>query len=146
MEMVEAVADQLMANVEDAWLAAYVISFLTMVCEAAKPKTREGEERPKTSALAVWITVLSLFTPLLLFFHAFLAGNGALVAIIAAIGAAIIGASLIGWAIAALAPDVGRTLHRAASILALAAFALAGYVAWPTVFAFISGVAIGAAG
>lgn len=145
LELVDALIEQLMANVEDAWLAAYGVTFLTMVCEAAKPKPRQGEERPKTNALAVWMSVISLITPLLLFVHAFLTGSGALIAIIAALGAAIFVSALLGWVIAALAPDVGRTLNRAAPILALIAFVLAAYVTGPSIVGLINAAAIGAA-
>ncbi|MBY0564554.1 MAG: hypothetical protein K2P58_10245 [Hyphomonadaceae bacterium] len=145
MELVDALIEQLMANVEDAWLAAYCVSFLTMVCEAAKPKAKEGEEQPKTSALSVWISVVSLFTPLLLFFHAFLTGSGALIAIIAALGAAIIVSAVLGWAIAGLAPDVGRTLNRAAPILAIVAFGVALYVTGPSILELVNAAIAGAA-
>ncbi|MBL8537478.1 MAG: hypothetical protein JNM59_08765 [Hyphomonadaceae bacterium] len=142
MDVVRALVDQLMSQVEDLWLAALALSFFTMICESAKPKPRDGEERPKTSAVAIWVSVLSLATPLLLFFHAFLTGSGALIAIVAAIGAAILVSALIGWLIAAAAPDVGRTLNRAAPVLAVAAFALTASVTWRSIFDYVNGVVV----
>ncbi len=144
MEMINALVDELMARVDDLWIAALCGSFLAMVCEAAKPKPREGEPRSETSPIAVWIGIASLLTPLLLFLHAFLSGGGALIAVIVAIGSAIVLAALIGWAIALLAPDVGRTLSRAAPFLAVAVFALAVYVTWESVFGFVSSLVAGA--
>lgn len=145
MDTVRALVDQLMTQVDDLWIAALCTSFLTMVCEAAKPKRGADEPREKANAAAVWVSVAGLVTPLLLFFHAFLTGSGALIAIIAAIGAAVLVSALIGWAIAALAADAGRTLNRAAPILALTAFALTVYVSWRSVFGFINSSVAGLA-
>lgn len=140
MGSISAQLDLLADRASDLWFLALVGSFFVMICEAAKPKRAEGEARE--GALSVWIGILSLLTPLLLFVHAFLTAQGSLIAIIVLIGAAIIGASLIGWIISAAAKDFGRVLNRAAPILALAVFALTLYVTWDSIFAFI-GIFIG---
>ncbi|MBL8543944.1 MAG: hypothetical protein JNJ63_09030 [Hyphomonadaceae bacterium] len=142
MGSISAQLDLLADRASDLWFLALVGSFFVMICEAAKPKRAEGEAREATGALGVWIGILSLLTPLLLFVHAFLTAQGSLIAIIVLIGAAIIGASLIGWIISAAAKDFGRVLNRAAPILALAVFALTLYVTWDSVFAFI-GIFVG---
>jgi hypothetical protein len=144
VELINTLVDQLTTRVEDLWLASLFCSFFTMVCEASKPKPREGESRSETNPIAIWIGIASLLTPILLFLHAFLTGGGALLAVIVAIGSAITLAALIGWAIAALAPDVGRTLSRAAPLLAIAAFGLTVYVTWESVFGFINSLVEGA--
>ena len=87
--------------------------------------------------------ILSLVTPLLLFLHAFVAGSGSVIAIAAVIFGAVIVASVIGWILGAVSPEIGRTLNRAASILALAAFALTLYVTWENVLKFVSGFVAG---
>ena len=129
-----ALVDQLLDRVGDLWFAALVGSFFVMICESAKPKLAEGESRAAPTGFALLAAILSLVTPLLLFFHAFVAAQGSLIAIVIAIGGAVIGAAVIGWIVAAAAPDVGRTLNRAAPILAIPVFALAAYVSWRSVY------------
>lgn len=140
MELINALVDQLMTRVGDIWLLALSGSFFAMVCEAAKPKPGEGESRAAPTGLALFVSIFSLLTPLLLFFHAVLTGSGALIAVIAAIGTVILGSALIGWAIAAFAPSVGRTLNLAAPMLALASFALTIWVTWRSIFEFINSI------
>ncbi|MBY0568110.1 MAG: hypothetical protein K2P70_12405 [Hyphomonadaceae bacterium] len=141
----ERLIDELSRNAGDLWFLAVVGSFFVMVCEAAKPKPGEGESKAAPEGLPLLVMILSLITPLLLFFHAFLTASGALIAIIALIGGAIISSALIGWIIGAAAPDVGRTLNRAAPFLAIAVFALTAYVTWRTVFEFVNGIVTGRA-
>jgi fucose permease len=65
--------------------------------------------------------------------HAFVSADRSpegLMLTIVAIGAAIIGAALIGWLIAAVAAPVGRVLNRAAPILAVIVFAFTLWVTW----------------
>lgn len=133
MELVEQLVDQLMESVGDLWFLALFGSFFVMVCEAAKPKPAEGDKRDDFKGVGLWVSILSLITPLLLFFHGFVSG-GAVIALIAMLGGVIIGASLIGWIISAAAPDIGRTLNRAAPFMAVAVFALAAYVSWRSVY------------
>src|SRR5262249_22601569 len=130
---VGALVDELMTRAGDLWFAALVGSFFVMICEAAKPKREKGEA-VETQPFGVWVSICSLVTPFLLSLPAFVTASGALIAIIAAIGAAILGSAVIGWIIAAAAPGVGRTLNRAAPILALAVFALTLYVTWQSAF------------
>lgn len=136
---INALIDELARNAGDLWFLAVVGSFFVMVCEAAKPKPGEGESKAAPEGLALLVMILSLITPLLLFFHAFLTASGALIAIIALIGGSIIASAIIGWIIGAVAPDIGRTLNRAAPFLAVAVFALTAYVTWRTVFDFVDG-------
>lgn len=131
---VGALVEQLLGRVGDLWLGALFGSFFVMICESAKPKPADGESRAAPQGFALLAAILSLLTPLMLFIHAFATASGALIAIIAAIGGAVIGAALIGWVIGALAPDVGRTLNRAAPFLALPVFALAAYASWRSIF------------
>ncbi len=133
MEFVGQLVDQMMSQVSDLWFLALIGSFFVMICEAAKPKPAEGEKRDDLSGVSLWVSILSLLTPLLLFFHGFVSG-GAVIALIAMVGGVIIGASLIGWIISAAAPDIGRTLNRAAPFMAVAVFALAAYVSWRSVY------------
>jgi hypothetical protein len=143
---IEALVDQLFSAVGDLWFLALVGQFFVMICEAAKPKPGEGESKAAPVGFALLVMILSLLTPLLLFFHAVLSGSGALVAVIVAIGGAILLASIIGWAIGAFMPSVGRVLNSAAPILALAVFALTLYVTWETVFGFVNGMVTAGAG
>ncbi|ANP44515.1 hypothetical protein [Candidatus Viadribacter manganicus] len=139
MSNIDLLVDQLVSTAGDLWFAALLGQFFVMVCESAKPKPAEVEEQGGPRGFALLVTILSLITPLLLFFHAFLSGSGALVAVIVAIFGAVITATIVGWIIRAAIPDVARVLNRAAPILALLVFVLALYVSWETVFAFING-------
>jgi hypothetical protein len=87
------------------------------------------------------VMILSLITPLLLFFHAFLTVGATLpglIALVTLLGGLIIGSSLIGWIISLASRDVGRTLSRAAPVLAVIVFALTAYVTWQSVFGLIN--------
>lgn len=141
MDTVAALVDQLLSRVGDLWAVAFIGQVFVMICEAAKPKPTEGETHREPTGFALWVTIFSFVTPLLLFVHAFMTGSGALLAIIVLIAGAMIGAGLVGWTIAALAPDVARTLNRAAAPLALLIFALTVYVTWEAVFALVKGFA-----
>lgn len=138
MDVVNTLVDQLMSTVSDLWFLALIGSFFVMICESAKPKRQEGEERREATGWGLLVNILSLITPLLLFLHAFATGSGALIAIVAAIGAAVIGAAIIGMLIAALAPEIGRTLNRAAPFLAVPVFAFTAYVSWQSVFNLVN--------
>jgi len=143
---INALIDELARNVSDLWFLAVIGSFFVMVCEAAKPKPAEGESRAGPQGFALLVMILSLLTPLLLFFHAFLTASGALIAIVAVIGGAIIGSAIVGWVIGALAPGIGRTLNSVAPYLALAVFALTVFVTWQSVFDFVNGYIAARAG
>lgn len=130
--------DELATNAGDLWFLALVGSFFVMICEAAKPKLAEGESRAGPQGFALLVMILSLVTPLFLFIHAFVTASGALIAIIAAIGGAVIFSGIIGWIIGSAAPSFGRTLNRAAPYLAVAVFALTLYVSWQSAFTFVN--------
>jgi hypothetical protein len=69
----------------------------------------------------------------LLFMHAFISAGRSpegLMLTLVAIGAAILGAALIGWFIAAVAAPVGRVLNRAAPPLAVIVFGFTLWVTW----------------
>jgi hypothetical protein len=136
---INALIDELAANAGDLWFLALIGAFFVMICESAKPKPAEGESRAGPQGFALLVMILSLLTPLLLFLHAFLTASGALIAIVAAIGGAIIVSAIVGWIIGAAAPDFGRSLHRAAPYLAVVVFALTLYVTWESVFTFVNG-------
>ncbi len=130
----------------DAWFLALIGAFFVMVCEAAKPRPQDDEERRDPKAVALLITVLSLVTPLLLFMHAFVAAGrspAGLMLTIVAIGVAVIGAALIGWLIAAVAAPVGRILNRAAPFLAVIVFAFTLWVTWRSALAVIERYILG---
>lgn len=127
---IRALVDQLLASVGDMWLLAYIGQFFVIVCESAKPKPVDDESPRGLRGLALLGAVLSLFTPILLFLHAFATASGVLIAIFAAILGAVIAATLTGWLIRAVARDVARVLSRAGPVLAIAVFALALYVGW----------------
>ena len=146
MQVVDTLVDQLVATAGDLWFAALIGQFFVMVCEAAKPKPQEGEDRGEPRGYALLVMILSLLTPLLLFLHAFLSGSGALIAVIVAIFGAVLTATIVGWIVRAAMPDVARTLSRAAPILAVPVFLLALYVSWETVFGFINGLVTASAG
>lgn len=121
----------------DNWLLALVGAFFVMVCEAAKPRPADDEERSEPRGAALLVTILSLVTPLLLFMHAFISAGRSpqgLMLTIVAIGAAIIGAALIGWLIAGVAAPVGRVLNRAAPFLAVLVFGFTLWVTWQSAY------------
>lgn len=146
MDGVDTLVDQLVASAGDLWFVALIGQFFVMVCESAKPKPEDGEDRGGPRGFALLVMILSLLTPLLLFLHAFLSGSGALIAVVIAIFGAVLTATIVGWIIRAAIPGVARTLNRAAPILAVPVFLLALYVSWETVFAFINGVVTANAG
>lgn len=138
----------LLSALSDLWGLALIGSFFVMICEAAKPSRRKGEEAEKPGDFALLVMILSLITPLLLFFHAFLTAGSSLPGLIALatlLAGLIIGSSLIGWIIGMAARDIGRTLNRAAPLLAVAVFALTAYVTWESVFGFVSDFVTGVA-
>jgi hypothetical protein len=145
MDFISALIDQLFDNVGDLWFAALVGQFFVMICESAKPKPAEGERTSQWEGLGLWVSILSLLTPVLLLVHAVATGSGAVIAALAIVVVAAIGAALIGWVIAATAPGIGRTLNRAAPFLAVAVFALTIYITWRSVFALVNMVVAGSA-
>lgn len=126
--------DQLLSGVGDLWTLAFIGSFFVMVCEAARPKPREGGAAAEPRGIRLLANILSLLTPLLLFTHAFAAAGGAVIAILIFLGGAVLGSALVGWALAAIAPDIARVLNRAAPVLAVAVFGLALYVSRTSIF------------
>jgi hypothetical protein len=127
----------LLERVGDLWLGALIGSFFVMVCESARPKPVEGESRAAPQGLALLIMIMSLLTPLLLLVHAFASG-GAPPAVIVVVVGAVIAAAIVGALIGGLAPDVGRTLNRAAPVLAAPVFALTVYVTWASVLMLVN--------
>lgn len=137
--------DELLSNVGDLWFGAVVGQFFVMVCESAKPKPAEGEERGEPKGFALLVMILSLVTPLLLLLHAVATGSGAPIAALAVIGIAVVLSAIVGWIIAATAPPIGRTLNRAAPFLAVAVFALTIYVSWQSAFGLLNAFVTGSA-
>jgi hypothetical protein len=137
MDFVNAQVSLLMNNVGDLWFAALIGAFFVMVCESAKPKDADSN-RGGPRGLALWIMIMSLLTPFLLFIHAVVAGAGSVFGALIVIGAAVILSAIIGWLIAAAAPDIGRTLNRAAPFLAVLVFALTVYVTWQSAFTLLN--------
>jgi hypothetical protein len=144
MAFINALIDQLFDKVGDLWFAALVGQFFVMICESANPKPAEGEHSKQWEGVGLWISILSLLTPVLLLVHAVATGSGALIAALIIVVAAALIAAIIGWIIAAAAPGIGRTLNRAAPILAVAVFALTVYVTWQSVFSLVNSLVSGA--
>ncbi len=142
MDFVNAQVSLLMNNVGDLWFAALIGIFFVMICESAKPKPAEGEDRGGPRGFALWIMILSLLTPFLLFIHAVVAGAGSVFGALIVIGAAVMLSAIIGWIIAAAAPDIGRTLNRAAPIMAVLVFALTIYVTWQSAFTLLNNLVL----
>lgn len=142
------------------WLVAVAGMFLSAVCESARPKPEEGEDKPGGLALMV-AGVASLITPIMLFVYAFwtilslevLTGDGVAIgpedvinfaiaqratviglfvflAVVAILG------SIVGWIIRAAAPALGKALNMAAVPLALVTLALTAYVTYEAVGQF----------
>lgn len=129
------------------WIVAVAGMFFSAVCESARPKP-EDSERPSGGLGLVVAGIASLVTPILLFFYGFwsVAGGagvsfdrlvggafdrpvivGTLFGLLAGIA---IAGSIIGWIIRAAAPALGRTLNRAAVVLALSTLALTVFVTY----------------
>jgi hypothetical protein len=129
-----ALIDQLLSRVGDLWTLAFVGSFFVMICEASKPKPRDGETAAEPRGFGLLVNILSILTPLLLFVHAFAEANGAVMAVLVLLGGAVLGSALIGWALAATARDIAHVLNRASPALAVAVFGLTLYVSWRSAF------------
>ncbi len=138
MDFINALIEQLFDNVGDLWFGALVGQFFVMICESAKPKPEDGERARQWEGVGLWVSILSLLTPILLLVHAVATGSGAVLAALIVVIAAALIAAIIGWIIAAAAPGVGRILNRAAPFLAVAVFALTIYVTWQSVFALVN--------
>jgi hypothetical protein len=138
--------NQLCAAAGTTWLVAVAIAFFTMICESAGPVVEPGEEKPKPGPLRVASLILSLFTPILLFVHAYWAvalleqagppdGPLALVLLafrsvaLAALYIVMLALILAPGAFAALArklsKPLARALYAAAPVLTIATFAFA---------------------
>ncbi|MBX3510186.1 MAG: hypothetical protein KF700_03225 [Hyphomonadaceae bacterium] len=124
----------LLASAGDLWFVAFLLQGFAIICESAKPGRVAAEGRSGPRGLALLAAVLSLFTPIVLFVHAFATAGGALIIVVAAIAGAIVAATLIGWMLRLVAGDGVSLLARAAPVLSLAAFALALYAGWRSTF------------
>ncbi|HVY85421.1 MAG TPA: hypothetical protein VG943_09835 [Caulobacterales bacterium] len=122
------------------WLIAIAATFVTSLCESARPQAAEGEERVSNGPLGAVGAVASLVTPFVLFLHAFwrVVGDDRVVyspsdliahavvraAVIAVIFIVLLiatmGGAIPGWFIASSLPMTGRTLYRASPFLAVA--------------------------
>lgn len=131
------------------WQVALAGLFLVGVCEAARPKER-GADAKWMLPFRILAAIAGIVTPLLLFFHAFwaiagfedvqfaagqivdviLARQVVIVALIIVMGAAIVLAWLIGWALGAMAPGLGRMLDRIGAPISALVLALAIFIAW----------------
>lgn len=132
------------------WLVAVAGMFISAICESAKPKLEQGEEKSGGIALVI-AGIASVITPILLFAHGFwtiawmegievrpelimdvvLARQVIVLGLFAGLaGIAILG-SIIGWIIRAAASELGKTLNVAAVPLALATLALTVFVTYP---------------
>lgn len=138
MPNVDMLVDQLVSSAGDLWFAALIGQFFVIVCESAKPKPADGEDKRGPQGFALLVVIMSLITPLLLLFHAMLTGAGAWIAVVVAVFGAVITGTIVGWIIRAVLPDVARVLNRAAPVLAVPVFALAVYVSWESVFGFVN--------
>jgi hypothetical protein len=131
------------------WLVAVLGMFISAICESAKPKAEEGEEKSGGIALVI-AGLASLITPILLFAHGFwtlawmdgievspqmlleviIARKAIVVGLFAALAAVAILGSIVGWIIRAAAPALGKTLNLAAVPLALLTLALTVFVSY----------------
>lgn len=123
------------------WQYAVIAAFVSMIFDSAKPKREEGEEKESEGGRNL-LMLASLLTPFLLFAHACWAAYeaqsfGFFNAIIV-IGLVILVSALIGWAIAAFAPGLGRTLYKIAPWVALPVFLFTLYVTWENAWAALN--------
>lgn len=138
------------------WCVAIAGAFIAGTGEKAYPN--EGGKHP--AVVTVTAGIVSIITPLLLFLHAFWAisvqnqmpnvdilervqmavGHATTIALLVVMGALIILPALIGIAVAAIAPPLGKVLYHVAPYLQIAVFALTVFVTHDYVFAVIDNV------
>jgi len=132
-------AQQLIGLAGALWLYALIAAFVVMLAESAKPKSAEGEEKPSAGLLGIIAAITSIATPFLLFVHAYVEAArvqmpNALIAALIVLVAVVLGATIIGWIVAAAARPLGKLLAQAAPFLALAVFAFTLWVTWANVY------------
>lgn len=132
-------AQQLIGLAGALWLYALIAAFVVMLAESAKPKPAEGEEKPSASVLGIIAAITSIATPFLLFVHAYVEAArvqmpNALIAALIVLVAVVLGATIIGWIVAAVARPLGKLLAQVAPFLALAVFAFTLWVTWANVY------------
>jgi hypothetical protein len=132
-----------------AWIAAAGIAFVTMICESAGPVVEAGEEKPKPGALRIASLIVSLFTPMLLFVHAYYAvvvmhpggapgglmgfvlavlGSAALIGLCVLMLILILAPSVLAALVRVLSRPAARALYAAAPVLTFVTFGLALFV------------------
>lgn len=136
------------------WAIAIAGAFIAGTGEKAYPN--EGGKHQ--AALALVAGIVSIITPLLLFLHAFWAiavqspmpnidilelvqaaiGNATAIALLVVMAVLVILPALVGVAVAALAPPLGKLLYWIAPYLNLAVFALTVYATHDNVLAVIN--------
>lgn len=134
------------------WLVAVAGMFIGAICESAKPKPEEGEEKSGGFALLI-AGIASLITPILLFVYGFwsilrldvlsgevvvigpqdvinfaIAQRAVVIGLFGFLAVVAIAGSIVGWIIRASAPALGKTLNIAAVPLALATLALTVFI------------------
>lgn len=147
---------ELLAACGALWAIAVAGAFIAGTGEKAYPN--EGGKHPAALALAAGI--VSVITPVLLFLHAFWAisvqspmsnidilvlvqmaiGNAAAIALLVVMAVLVIVPALVGVAVAAVAPSLGKLLFWIAPFLNLAVFALTLYATHDNVLAVIDAV------
>ena len=138
------------------WTLCVAGAFIAGTGEKAYPN--EGGKHPPPVALVA--AIVSVFTPVLLFLHAFWAvavqspissiglialvqmavGNATAIALLVVMAALVVVPALLGILVAAVAPPLGKVLYWIAPYLNFAAFALTVYVTHDNVLAVIKAV------
>jgi len=128
------------------WVAAIAVAFFTMMCESAGPVVEPGEEKAKPGPLRLTSLIFSLFTPILLFVHAYWAvalleqagpPDGPLALVLLALRsltlvalyvlmlALILAPGALAALLRTLSKPLARALYAAAPMLTIASFAFA---------------------
>lgn len=119
------------------WFCALAAAFVSMCMDSAHPPREQGEPKEEGAGARGILMLASLLTPFLLIAHAcwVTTQNGlldvqtAVVSAVSIVGAAVVVSTLVGAAIGALAPGLGRTLYKLAPWVALPVLAFTLYVA-----------------
>lgn len=141
-ESLIAQAPELIALAGRAWLYAVCFAGIAMILESAKPRLDESEPEKEGALARAVVALSSLATPFLLLVHAYWAmiqarRPDALLLAVAAVFGVVIAASLIGMALGAASPGLGRVLRRASPLVSLASLGFALWVCAANVYAVL---------
>ncbi|HWA00804.1 MAG TPA: hypothetical protein VG841_10885 [Caulobacterales bacterium] len=146
------IAAELASMLGPLWLIAIAATFVSSLCESARPKAVEGEPRVSNGALGAVGAFAGLVTPFVLFLYAFwhvlgddrviysasdliahsVVRSTVIIAIFAILFVATMGGAIPGWIVSSSAPRAARALYRFSPFVATATLIFSFAFAYPS--------------